>query len=346
MTEPSQPDSPRASFEPKTDLVQFARGVLMGAADTVPGVSGGTVALVLGIYTRLVTAVSRADSHLFSLLRGGLMREAWAYVDGRFLIYLLAGVAGGAVTLASVTRTAMENYYTLTFALFTGLIAGSVLLVARLVGETGRLATGWTPLRVCLLVAAAAAAYGIVGLEALESPPIGPPYLFVCGAVAICAMILPGVSGAFLLLVLGAYHHVSGWATRLKAFDLDAAMLLEGVCFGAGMVVGLALFSKLLRWLLARHGAPTLAALTGAMLGSLRRLWPFVEERPEGVPFKEWQPVRLEPSLSDPQTWLALLVAAAGFGAVLLLDRLGRARAEDPDEPSLADDVRPPAAGG
>ncbi|MFH5803145.1 DUF368 domain-containing protein [Alienimonas sp. DA493] len=337
MTAPPRPGRP---FDPKTDLAQFARGVLMGAADTVPGVSGGTVALVLGIYARLVTAVSRVDGHLFSLLRRGRLAEVWTYLDCRFLCWLLAGIGAGAVTLASVTRTAMETQYALTFALFTGLIAGSVLLVARLVGETGRTITGWTPGRVVLLLAAAAGAYLIVGLDALENPPLGPAYLFACGAIGICAMILPGISGAFLLLVLGAYHHVSGWAKRLTAGDVDATMLIEGVCFGLGMVLGLALFSKLLRWLLATHGPATLAALTGAMLGSLRRLWPFVEPRPEGVSFKEWRPEPYLPSPADPQTWWALLAAALGFAIVLGLDWLGRERAEEPGEPTMAEDVQ------
>lgn len=341
---PSLSPGPGRPFDPKTDLAQFARGLLMGAADTVPGVSGGTVALVLGIYTRLVTAVSRVDLHLFSLLRRGRLREVWVYLDCRFLFWLLAGIGAGALTLASVTRTAMETQFTLTFALFTGLIAGSVLLVARLVGETGRTLTGWTPLRIGLLLAATAGAYWVVGLEALENPPIGPAYLFFCGAIAICAMILPGISGAFLLLVLGGYHHVSGWAKRLTSGDVDATMLIEGICFGAGMVLGLALFSKLLRWLLATHGPATLAALTGAMLGSLRRLWPFVEPRPEGVPFKEWRPEPFLPSPAETETWLALSVAGAGFVAVLLLDWLGRARGEEPGEPTLAEDVQPPPA--
>ena len=328
----------------RRDFAQFARGLLMGAADTVPGVSGGTVALVLGIYTRLITAVSGVGGRLFHLLRRGRWAEAWGHLDGRFLAWLMAGVVTGGVTLATVTRTAMEEHYTLTFALFFGLIAGSVVVVARLVGETGKLTTGWTAGRAAWLLGSAAAAYLLVGLDALESPPIGPPYLFFCGAVAICAMILPGVSGSFLLLVLGAYHHVTGWAKRAFAGDVDAAMLLEGLCFAAGMVLGLSLFSKLLRWLLARHGPATLAALTGAMLGSLRRLWPFVTPRPDGVPFKEWQPEHVPPSPSDPATWAAAGVAVAGFLAVLALDRLGRERAEEPGEPAPADDVQPPPA--
>ena len=342
---PADPPAPdRPAFDPRTDLVQFARGVLMGAADTVPGVSGGTVALVLGIYTRWVTAVSRVDRHLFALLGRGDLRGAWVHLDARFLVWLLAGVLAGAVTLASVTRYAMETHYALTFALFFGLIAGSVLLVARLVGETGRLTSGWTAGRLAVLIAGAAGAFWLVGVETLEDPPLGPFYLFCCGAVAICAMILPGVSGAFVLLILGAYHHVTGWAKRLAAWDLDDAMGVEALCFAAGMVLGLATFSKLLRAMLARHAAGTLALLTGAMLGSLRRLWPFVTPRPEGVEFKEWRPEYLLPSPSDPLTWWALLIAALGFAAVTLLDWLGRERAGEPGEPTLADDVTPPPA--
>ena len=318
------------------DLANTARGVLMGAADTVPGVSGGTVALVLGIYTRLVTAVSRADATLLGFVKGKRWRAALDYLDVRFLAWLLLGVGVGVITLAGFTRTMMEDHYTPTFALFFGLIAGSVALV-------GRLVSPWSAARIGLFAAAAAGAFVLVGFDALEDPPIGPAYLFCCGAVAICAMILPGVSGSFLLLVLGAYHHVTGWVKRGLGGEVDGAMLAEAAAFVGGMVLGLGLFSKLLRWLLARHNAATLAALAGAMLGSLRRLWPFVTDRPAGVAFKEWRPDYVLPALSG-ETGIAVVLAVAGVAAVLLLDRLGRERAEEPGEPAPADDVEPPPA--
>ena len=330
------PDSPgRPHWRPtRADLLTAGRGVLMGAADTVPGVSGGTVALVLGIYTRLVTAVSRADATLLGFVKEKRWRAVFDYLDVRFLGWLLLGVGTGVVTLAGLTRTLMEDYYTPTFGLFFGLIAGSVVLVAKLVDR-------WTPATLALMVAAAAGAYFLVGLDALEDPPLGPAYLFLCGSVAICAMILPGVSGSFLLLALGAYHHVTGWVKRGLSGDLDAGMLLEAAAFAGGMALGLGLFSKLLRWLLANHNAATLAALAGAMLGSLRRLWPFVTPRPAGVAFKEWRPDHVLPAATG-ETALTVTFTAAGFAAVLVLDRLGRARAEGPGEPTLSDDAEPP----
>ena len=309
----------------------------MGAADCVPGVSGGTVALVLGIYRRLVTAVSRVDGTLFAHLRRRDVAAAWGHLDGRFVLALLAGVMCGVLALTTLMRHLMETHYTLTFAAFFGLVAGSVLLVLGLVER-------WTWWRAALVLIGAAVAYRLVTLPLLEEPPVGPGYLFLCGAVAICAMILPGVSGAFLLVVLGVYEHVTEWPKRLLKGEVDDAMGLEAAGFFGGMVLGITLFSKLLRWLLGHYQAATLAVLAGAMAGSLRRLWPFVEPRPDGVTFKQWVPEAVVPDPSS-HTLLAVLLMIAGAAAVLLLDRLSRVVSAEGD-PGPGEEVDlPPGTG-
>ncbi|MBW3543184.1 MAG: DUF368 domain-containing protein, partial [Planctomycetes bacterium] len=177
---------------PRRDLVFIGHGFLMGAADIIPGVSGGTVALILGIYERLVTAVSRFNLTFFGHLRRREWLAAAAHVDAGFLGALLIGIGTGIVCLASLMHWLLENQRQHTFAVFFGLILASSWIVARMIGR-------WSALRAVLLAAAVVAAWLFVGMEFLQSPPEGLWYIFVCGTLAICAMILPGVSGAFLM---------------------------------------------------------------------------------------------------------------------------------------------------
>lgn len=320
----------------------FGRGILMGGADIIPGVSGGTVALILGIYERLVRAVSRVD--------GGLIRSAlrfdWGAVarqlDFALLVPLMAGILTGVLTLSGVITFLLNNHLSPTFGAFFGLILGSTVLVARMV-------TRWTPGRIAAAVVGAGLAFWIVGLGFLQQPPGGPLYLFVCGAIGITAMILPGISGSYLLLVLGAYDDVlglvNGFKASVKAFlqgPLDwirtvssglqsGALVLgpvfEAAGFGLGLVIGILSFSKLLRYLLQHHRDLTLAVLTGLMLGSLRRLWPFqIDLSPEVEKFGHKQFQSIVPDLQTGETWLALACLLAGVVAVLLLDRLAGQR--------------------
>ena len=319
---PPDADTPPARLFGPRDVGQILRGVLMGAADTVPGVSGGTVALVLGIYPRLVAAVGSVDGELIRLLRHGRWADAARHVDLRFLAFLLAGVGAGVVTLAGLMGWLLEHRRQPTFASFFGLILGSTWVVAKLVPR-------WTAARSLLGVAAAVAAFLLVGIPALQNPPVGPAYLFLCGAVAICAMILPGVSGAFLLLILGVYHHVTDWVRTLRDGTVPPGFGAEAPAFAAGMMLGLLSFAKVLRWLLNRHPGATLAVLTGLMLGSLRKLWPFAIDLAPELPFKEktFEPVLPDPSAAD--TWVAAGLAVGGVLAVLALDRWGRARVDE-----------------
>lgn len=243
-------------------LAQLGRGFLMGSADVVPGVSGGTVALVLGIYERLVSNVRAGASALGRLVRGqvGAAVRQLTHVEWVWLVALGVGIVVAVGVLAHTIETLLEEQPVRMAALFFGLIVGSVTIAWRLVGsrDLGR-----------LLVAGvtAVAAFFVLGLK---SGPVDDPtwWMFLlAGAVAICAMILPGVSGSFLLLMLGMYDSVLGLVT-------DRDLVLLGV-FLAGCVVGLALFSTGLHWALANHHDTVLAAMVGLMVGSLRVLWPW-----------------------------------------------------------------------
>lgn len=312
------PDSPEP---PHTPLLTACRGVLMGAADIVPGVSGGTVALILGIYTRLVTAISHVDGRLLQLVRHGQWGKITQHLDLRFLVALATGIAVGIVALAGVMHTLMEEHREPTYAAFFGMILASGVLVGRMCRPRGSQQKA-----ACLAIAvvAAAGAWWVVSQVGLQNRPGNHAYTFVCGAVGICAMILPGVSGSYLLLILDKYEEITGIIKALPKMQVNSADLLTVCVFASGCIIGLLLFSKLLRWLLTTYQAETMAALCGFMIGSLWKVWPFQQgDTPPDASLKE-QAVLLSPGWPDPTqpAVLCLVVGVVSFVAVLAIDQL------------------------
>jgi len=247
----------------------IVRGFFMGAADVVPGVSGGTIALVLGIYERLVASVRAGSSALGRLLRWDLSgATAWlGRIEWGFIIPLLGGILLAILALAGILESLLEDHPVQLAGLFLGLIAGSVVIVWSQVGR-------WDAGRVGIMIGVAALVFVGLGLQAETSETatnqVDDPVLlayFLAGAIAICAMILPGVSGSFLLVVLGMYAPVLAAVN-----ERDLATLLV---FVLGATVGLALFSQLLYWALRRHHDAVIAGLIGLMIGSVRILWPW-----------------------------------------------------------------------
>ncbi len=296
------------------DLGTFARGVLMGAADVVPGISGGTVALIVGIYPRLIRAIGAFDAELLRLAVKGDLEGGARHIDLRFLAALASGIALAILTLAKAVTWLILNKPVTTWSLFFGLILGSTLLVIGLVGR-------WNVPRVLAAAAGAALAYWISGLLPGETGG-GLPALFVAGMIAICAMILPGISGAFVLVLLGKY--------RLVLEALHQRDLVVVVVFSAGCAIGLIAFTKLLRALLARWEAATLAFLCGLMAGSLRKIWPFKLDAAgqELLEAKRRIQVNVVPDAFDGNALWALGLAAAGVLLVIGVEKLGR-RARD-----------------
>ena len=289
----------------------------MGAADVVPGVSGGTIAVVLGIYERLLGAIRGVAGAAGRLLRGD-WREAGrrlAGVDWWLIVPLLVGILGTILLLASVIETQLEERPETMAGLFCGLVLASAVSACRLFEWRGTVQT-------VLMAVAALATFGLLGLQ---SGPVGDPSLLVlagAGAIAICAMILPGISGAFLLLMLGMYGAVINVVTDLR--------YLEAVVFLAGAAVGLGLFSTVLGKLLDQARNPVMAVLVGLMFGSLRVLWPW----PNGVGVISRHEHEVIPGtgLNWPGAgeWAAPTAAAvAGFAVVLLITRLARPEAAD-----------------
>lgn len=288
-------------------LLTVLRGFLMGAADVVPGVSGGTIALVLGIYEQLVTSIRSGSSALGHLAKGdwqGAKRWLTA-VEWGFLIPLATGILLAVVSLARIIEDLLHEHPEEMAGLFMGLIAGSVFIAWQLV-------KGWNTTTVAVLVGVAIATFILLGLrEGTSDDTVGQltdPALwafFAAGAVAICAMILPGVSGSFLLVILGMYSPV------LEAVnDRDFATLAVLI---VGMTLGLALFSQLLSRALEHHHDAVMAALIGLMAGSVRVLWPW----PDGLD---------STALSAPasNTGAVLGLAVIALVVVVGLGRLGK----------------------
>ena len=289
-------------------------GFLMGAADIVPGVSGGTVALILGVYQRLINAISQCNSTFVKLLVGRKWKEAAEHIDLKFVVSLGAGIACGIVGLASLMNFLLTNHMSLTFATFSGMILASSLLV-------GRQILAWKVQHVGLLILGIIVALRLVTLPALQNPPDTLWYMFFCGMIGITAMILPGISGAFLLLLLSRYHFITESIKGVLHGELSVQILMSLAIFAIGCLTGLLSFSRVLKWLLSKHHDATMAVLCGFMLGSLYKLWPFQQDTtPEIVKFKHKIFQHYVPDGFSNHVLAAIGLCAAGIAVVLVLD--------------------------
>lgn len=247
--------------EKRNYLMLVLKGIGMGAADVIPGVSGGTIAFITGIYEELIDSIRSFDlTALRKLLRLDL-RGFWRHVNGNFLVSVLLGIGISIFSLAKLMKYLLETHPIFVWSFFFGLIIASSWLVAR---EVKRWGVG----TVIALVVGAAAAYLITVLNPVQTLT-NPSWWFIIlsGAIAICAMILPGISGAFILLLMGMYSFIIG---AVSSFQWSVLLL-----FAVGAVAGIISFSHLLSWLLAKFHGLTVALLTGFMVGSLNKIWPW-----------------------------------------------------------------------
>ena len=306
-------------------FLHFVRGFAMGSADIVPGVSGGTIALVLGIYERFIGSVRAGSKALTVLVRGDVagFRHWMGAVDWAFILPLVAGIGVAFLTLARVIRDLLHDQPEVMSAVFLGLVAGSVVIAWRLIRAPH--------LAHALIIATAGVitfvALGLVrGTSEEAVGQLSEPALwafFVAGAIAICAMILPGVSGSFLLVVMGMYGPALTALTEFQVLDLLA--------FGAGAVIGLALFSQVLHRALQLHHDLVMALLIGLMAGSVRVLWPWpngVDSTAIGAPEGDWL--------------VATALAVVAFVAIVVIGRFAQ-RYEQADE--LAEGLLDDASG-
>ncbi len=300
-------------------------GFLMGGADVIPGVSGGTVALVIGIYRRLVTALSHYDRELLRYLRHRQWSQAIAHLDLAFLFALACGILTGVVSLGGVMNQLLTSPFTRPTALAAlfGMILASAFLVARMIRqEHGSVRVGLLPIG----LAGAVFAAWLTGLDTMAAN-LAPHYVFLCGVIAISAMILPGISGAYLLLILGLYGHLTDILKALPRGQVTGDDVVTVIIFAAGCAVGLLTFSKLLRLLLVRFNGPTMALLCGFMVGALRKVWPFQEDLTPDVSklsHKHFQ--TYIPDSIDSHVLLCTATVIVALTAVLALDTLARKR--------------------
>lgn len=307
----------------------FLRGMAMGAADIVPGVSGGTVAFITGIYQRLINAIKSFDKNFFSLIFNRDFIGAWRHVDGIFLVLLGAGIAISIITLSRSIKYLLIHESLLLWSFFWGLIVASAFVMAKEIKK-------WNGVSVLCLSAGVVIAYFISVISPTETPE-SYWFIFASGAIAICAMILPGISGSFLLVLMGKYAFILGTIsstiTHLKSFDVSALYsdLLVLAVFSSGCLVGLLSFSKVVAWILRQHWDIAVSLLMGFMIGSLNKVWPWKEVLKTHLDRHGNEKPLLEKSIlpetyanlgGDPQLSTCLISMAVGFLLVLIINQL------------------------
>ncbi|ASI91722.1 DUF368 domain-containing protein [Vibrio mediterranei] len=300
----------------KNYLTTFLKGMAMGAADVVPGVSGGTIAFITGIYDTLLESIRRINPSIFGIWKRDGFKAAFDHINGFFLIALFGGILTSILSLAKFISWALETHPVPVWSFFFGLIMVSVYHMIKQVEQK-------TLSRFVFLLLGAVFAYSITVLKPLQMDPTSIN-IFFAGCIAICAMILPGISGSFILLLLGMYTPVLG---AVKGLQIDVMAL-----FAMGCLIGLLSFSHVLSWLLKRYRDFALVFLTGLMLGTLPKLWPWKEtiswrinSKGEQVPLiqENLSPFNFESVTGQPsQLAIAIVLMLAAVGLVLALEKI------------------------
>ena len=297
----------------KEYIVISLKGMAMGAADVVPGVSGGTIAFISGIYEELLNSISSFNFSLINVFKNEGFKSVWIKVNGNFLVSLFVGILISVLSLAKLIESMLENHPIVIWSFFFGLVLASIIYI-------GKQITKWTKGSVLCLILGAILAFYITTLNPMVSANSSPWFLFLAGMIAICAMILPGISGSFILVLLGAYKPVLN-ALNTKDF-------VSIIIFLVGAVLGLLSFSRILKWLFSTYKNYTLATLTGFIIGSLNKIWPWKEtiswrinSKGIEVPFNtaSVSPFSFE---GDNQLLISIFLMLIGFGLIILLEKL------------------------
>ena len=249
------------------NIMVAVKGACMGAADVIPGVSGGTIAFIMGIYDEFVGSLASINGEALKLLLKGRFSAFWKHINGSFLLSLVAGIGISVIALAGLMQMLLSDFPIQTWAFFFGLIVASSLFIIRGI-------SGWKLRDGLLLILGVALGAVICTLSPTQTPD-GLWFIFLSGALAICAMILPGISGSFILLILGKYQYIMGCISGLvSGVDFTRNLLILGV-FGLGAIIGILSFTRFLHWLLARWKKETMIVLAGFIIGSLVKIWPW-----------------------------------------------------------------------
>jgi len=292
-------------------IIISLKGVAMGAADVVPGVSGGTIAFISGIYEELITSINGINFSKYKVLRNEGFKSFWQAINGNFLFALFTGIFISVFSLAKIISWLLVNQPILLWSFFFGLVFASIFFVARAIEK-------WNLGIITAFVLGAVIAYYITTLPPSENTH-SLLYLFLSGALAVCAMILPGISGAFILVLLGSYK------TILDAVHQKELFTIATVAIGA--VFGLLSFARLLKWMFENYKNSTLALLTGFILGSLNKIWPWkrvLETKIFGNKIIPVDEVNISPFKFEGENQLlfAILLALLGFCVIFILERV------------------------
>ncbi len=286
----------------------FLCGIAMGTVDVIPGVSGGTMAFILGIYEDLINAIKSFDLHVLKLLSRFKLKDIFDYVPWQFLVALFFGIGAAVITLAHAVSWMLDNQPVFLFAFFFGLIVASIVVIGATVI--------WSPQTIAMLVVGTLLALLVVNLVPLDMPH-DPVTLFFSGMLAIVAMILPGISGSFILLIIGQYDYI---LNAVKSLDI-----LTLLPVGIGAMIGITGFARVLSWLLKRYEQGTIATLVGFMIGSLWKIWPWkvvvetrIDRHGEEIPLVERN---ILPQFMSAEFGIALVLCIVGFLIVYFINR-------------------------
>ena len=293
----------------------FLKGLAMGSADVIPGVSGGTIAFITGIYDRLLGAISQVDLQLFKLIFAGKLKSAAKKIDLNFLLALFGGILTAVISLAKLITYLLENHEVALWSFFFGLIVASSYIIITKIKK-------WNVLNVVLLITGTLVAYWLTSMRQGAFPD-GLGGIFLSGFIAIIAMILPGISGSYILVMMGMYEKILGALTASIGGDLQS--IIQILVFILGCILGLLAFSRLLQWLLLHYHDPVVAVLTGFMIGSLNKVWPwkntletYLDRHGEVKPLIQ---ENILPPHLDTEFFIALALAIFAFLFVYILEK-------------------------
>lgn len=308
-------------------LVTALKGAAMGIAEVIPGVSGGTIAFITGIYERLLNVIKAIGPQLWKGYKNEGLKGVWKTIDGVFLSALLGGMLIGILIGVFLITYLIETFPLLVWSYFFGLILVSALFV-------GKQIKTWNGKRIAAMVLGAVTAYYIT----IAVPSPGNPalyYVFISGMIAVSALILPGISGSFILLLMGMYTHIIPTVKEaIKTLEPDKLLIL--IVFGSGMLIGMVLFARVLSWTFKHFHDLTLALLTGFLIGSLNKIWPWQQvlstlTKDDGevtvISSKSVLPdffrtIESNPVYgNDPQLWGCVILMCAGFFTVLAIEK-------------------------
>ena len=309
-------------------LMVTIKGICMGAADVIPGVSGGTIAFMTGIYEDLVGSINAINMTAVRLLFTGKFRQFWKHINGNFLFSLIAGILLSILSLAKLMQYLLNHQPIQTWAFFFGLIVASSIFILRGI-------KGWKAKDFVMLVLGIVLGVVVCTLSPTETPD-GLWFILICGAVAICAMILPGISGSFILLILGKYEYLMGKIADIVSGKGEIMDIVILITFALGALIGIIAFSKFLHWLLSKYHRPTLLVLAGFIIGSLVKVWPWsnrldivCSQFPEAAALLEATPMdeALQDGLvetfyarTDPHIAGAIAFALTGLALVFIIE--------------------------